>query len=111
MRALLPAYLPFPSPRPLAEGLGVRVCSPRPAGQWGARGEIPHPWPFSLREKGVFSPRPLGEGLGVRVISPRPPVEETGVRVISPHPSATHPGVNRLAGIELNLLFQPKEES
>ena len=81
MRALLPAYLPFPSPRPLAEGLGVRafsprppgeglgvrVFSPRPAGQWGARGEIPHPRPFSLREKGVNLPSPiLGEGLGVR---------------------------------------------
>jgi len=75
------------SPLPTGEGLGVRVL-PSPHGR-GAGGEgapldhfrilahfrfIPHPLPFSLREKGVKLPSTLvGEGLGVRAspLSPR----------------------------------------
>jgi len=49
---------------------------------------IPHPQPFSLREKGVNLPSPLvGEGLGVRASLPSPLVGEgSGVRASLPSP-------------------------
>ena len=44
---------------------------------------IPHPQPFSLREKGVNLPSPLvGEGLGVRASLPSPLVGEGLVRIV-----------------------------
>jgi len=62
------------SPLPTGEGLGVRVA---PLDHFRILAHfrfIPHPLPFSLREKGVKLPSTLvGEGLGVRAspLSPR----------------------------------------
>ena len=75
-------------------GGGVRVYSSRRSRHPDVLILLPHPQPFSLREKGVKLPSPaLGEGPGVRVCSPRPVGEGPGVRACSPLPVGEWPGV------------------
>jgi len=67
----------------VGEGLGVRALPlGAPVGVRKSH-SLPHPRPFSLREKGVRLPSPLvGEGLGVRDYSPLPLGEGRGVRAL-----------------------------
>jgi len=74
------------SPRPAGEGSGVRACSPRPTTLQSAMAILPHPQPFSLREKGVQLPSPCGRGAGGEGLLPSTPGRGAGGEGLSPTP-------------------------
>ena len=65
---------------------------------------IPHPQPFSLREKGVNLPSPLGSGAGGEGCSPLPPCQE-GCQGLDFLPS---PCPGRGAGVRAASLSRPE---
>ena len=85
------------SPLPLGEGPGVRASFHCFLTFLIAIAIVPHPLPFSLREKGVELPSPHGRGAGGEGLLPSPHGRGVGGEGLLPSP----PG--RGAGGEGNL--------
>jgi len=85
------------SPLPLGEGPGVRASFHCFLTFLIAIAIVPHPLPFSLREKGVELPSPHGRGVGGEGLLPSPHGRGVGGEGLLPSP----PG--RGAGGEGNL--------
>jgi len=85
------------SPLPLGEGPGVRASFHCFLTFLIAIAIVPHPLPFSLREKGVELPSPHGRGAGGEGLLPSPHGRGAGGEGLLPSP----PG--RGAGGEGNL--------
>ena len=66
------------SPLPLGEGPGVRASFHCFLTFLIAIAIVPHPLPFSLREKGVELPTPHGRGVGGEGLLPSPPGRGAG---------------------------------
>jgi hypothetical protein len=66
------------SPLPLGEGPGVRASFHCFLTFLIAIAIVPHPLPFSLREKGVELPSPHGRGVGGEGLLPSPHGEGWG---------------------------------